>query len=516
MENLRLRFAPSPTGALHIGGVRTALYNYLLAKKHKGTFILRIEDTDQTRYVPGAEQYIIEALKWCGMEFDEGPEKGGEYGPYRQSERKAIYMQYALQLVEAGHAYYAFDTAEELDARRQAEKEQGNHTFKYDYKIREEMKNSVSLPKEEADQLLASGTPYTIRLKIPQEESIAIQDLVRGEVVFQGSELDDKVIMKADGMPTYHLANIVDDHLMKITHVIRGEEWLPSTAHHVLLYRFMGWESEMPQFAHLPLILKPNGKGKLSKRDGKKFGFPVFPLAWEGATEEDSFTGFREFGFLPEALINFLAFLGWNPGTEQEIFSIEELSEAFSVEKIGKAGAKFNFDKAKWYNQQYISAADNSKLVEMVQPLLKAEGYEASGSFLEGFVDLLKQRVTFLTDFVKDGYYFFESPKEYDQKTIRKKWKAGKREALEQLVEQLSQLDTFTAETTKATTVSFLEANELGFGAVLPFIRIGISGSTKGPDAFAMLELLGKEEVVTRLTKAFDLFDTFVAESKNE
>ena len=339
MSNIRLRFAPSPTGPLHIGGVRTALYNYLLAKKTGGTFILRIEDTDQTRYVPGAEDYIIESLKWCGLEPQEGPGFGGDYGPYRQSERKALYKKYAQQLIDSGNAYYAFDTPEELEARRQAEKEKGNHTFKYDSKLRKEMNNSTTLSAEEVKSRLESGTPYTIRLKIPIDEIVTVKDLIRGDVNFQSNELDDKIILKGDGMPTYHLANIVDDHLMKISHVIRGEEWLPSTAHHVLLYRFLGWEDKMPQFAHLPLILKPNGKGKLSKRDGAKLGIPVFPLSWAGTVQDDAFEGFREFGFDPNAVINFLAFLGWNPGTEQEIFSLDALCDAFSIEKIGKAGA---------------------------------------------------------------------------------------------------------------------------------------------------------------------------------
>ena len=514
MKDLRLRFAPSPTGALHIGGVRTALYNYLLAKKNGGTFILRIEDTDQTRYVPGAEAYIIEALQWCGITFDEGPGIGGDYGPYRQSERKAMYGQYATQLVEAGHAYYAFDTAEELDARRELEKEKGNHSFKYNYEVRGEMKNSVSLSKEEVEQRLRDGQAYTIRLKIPTDEAIEVNDLVRGKVVFQSNELDDKIILKGDGMPTYHLANIVDDYSMKISHVIRGEEWLPSTAHHILLYRFLGWEAEMPQFAHLPLILKPTGKGKLSKRDGKKLGIPVFPLAWEADTEEESFTGFREFGFDPAAVINFLAFLGWNPGTEQEIFSLEGLSDAFSVEKISKAGARFDFDKAKWFNQQYIIAKDSAELVEILRPSVEAAGHQVSDSFLTTFVDLLKERVTFLTDFMTTGYYFFESPREYDQKTIRKKWKPERRANFEQLLRQFSESETFDAVAVKKQVEHFMQEHELGFGAVLPFLRIGISGTTKGPDAFQMLALLGKEEVVARLSKAFDLFDKFVVESK--
>ena len=510
MKNLRLRFAPSPTGALHIGGIRTALYNYLLAKKHGGTMVLRIEDTDQTRYVPGAEDYIVEALNWCGIQPDEGPGIGGDYGPYRQSERKEMYMQYALQLVESGHAYYAFDTPEELDARRQLEKEKGNHSFKYNHEVRGEMNNSENLTKEETEKRLAEGVPVTIRLKIPKDEAIVINDLVRGEVVFQSNELDDKIIMKSDGMPTYHMANIVDDHLMKISHVIRGEEWLPSTAHHVLLYRFLGWEDTMPQFAHLPLILKPTGKGKLSKRDGVKLGIPVFPLSWNGATPEDSFIGFREFGFDPRAVVNFMAFLGWNPGTEQEIFSMEELSAAFSVEKIGKSGARFDFDKAKWFNQQYIIASDDVTLTKLVRPIIAAHGYEPEDSFLQQFISMMKERVNLLTDFWTAGYYFFESPKEYDQKIIRKKWKPERIALFENLLAEMVKIETFTAENVKQLVETFIQSNDLGFGDVLPILRIGLSGTTKGPDVFAMISVLGKEEVQERMAKAFNLFNNFV------
>lgn len=511
MENLRLRFAPSPTGALHIGGIRTALYNYLLAKKHGGTLILRIEDTDQTRYVPGAEDYIIEALKWCGIEPDEGPGIGGDYGPYRQSERKDTYMQYAQQLVNTGHAYYAFDTPEELDARRQLEKEKGNHSFKYNYAVRQEMNNSERIGEEETKKRLEAGEPFAIRLKIPVDEAIVINDLVRGEVTFQSNELDDKIIMKSDGMPTYHMANVVDDHLMKVSHVIRGEEWLPSTAHHVLLYRFLAWEDTMPKFAHLPLILKPTGKGKLSKRDGQKLGIPVFPLSWEGNTPEESFVGFREFGFDPRAVVNFMAFLGWNPGTEQEIFSLEELSQAFTVEKIGKAGARFDFDKAKWFNQQYLINTEDVTLAQMVRPILEAKGIQPEEGLLLQFIGLMKERVTLLTDFYDKGYYFFEPVKEYEQKIIRKKWKPERRELFDGLLSLLLKSETFTADNVKQIVEKFIESNELGFGDVLPILRIGISGTTKGPDVFAMLALLGKEEVEQRMVKAFDLFNNFVA-----
>lgn len=511
MEKLRLRFAPSPTGALHIGGVRTALYNYLLAKKHNGSFLLRIEDTDQNRYVPGAEEYIVESLKWIGIIPDEGPGFGGNFGPYRQSERKALYSQYALELVEKGYAYYAFDTAEELEARRQAEKEKGNHTFKYDSRLRKEMKNSLTLPMAEVQTLLENDTPYTIRLKIPEDETIIVNDLVRGDVAFQGVELDDKIILKADGMPTYHLANIVDDHLMEITHVIRGEEWLPSTAHHVLLYRFLNWESQMPKFAHLPLILKPNGKGKLGKRDGNKFGIPVFPLSWDGASPEDSFKGFREFGFNPKAVINFLAFLGWNPGTEQEIFSVEELIQAFSIEKIGKAGARFDYDKATWFNQQYIIATDNEILAKSIRPIIEEKGYKPTDAFLSNFCGLMKERVNYLTEFWEKGYYFFEAVSEYDEKTIRKRWKSEKASLFKDLRQRLSGLQDFNTDTIQQATEDFIAANELSFGAVFPFLRIAMSGTTKGPAIYEMMELLGQEEVLKRWDKAFPVFDQLIA-----
>ncbi|GJM31679.1 MAG: glutamate--tRNA ligase [Saprospiraceae bacterium] len=512
MNNIRVRFAPSPTGALHIGGVRTALYNYLLAKKYNGTFILRIEDTDQTRYVDGAEDYIIEALRWCGLIPAEGPGFGGDYGPYRQSDRKEIYEHHASLLIDNGKAYYAFDTPEELNARRELEKEKGNHSFKYDAVTRKEMRNSLSLPADEVSQLLAQKAPYTIRLNVPSNELIRIQDMVRGEVVFQSNELDDKVLLKTDGMPTYHLANIVDDHLMKISHVIRGEEWLPSTAHHVLLYRAFGWEESMPAFAHLPLILKPNGKGKLSKRDGLKLGIPVFPLSWEGDTPEESFPGFREFGFDAGAVVNFMAFLGWNPGTEQEIFSLDELAEAFTVEKIGKAGARFDFDKAQWYNQQYIMATDDRKLAEQVRPWIEGQGYQPSDDYLTTFCHLMKERVTLFSDFWETGYYFFAPVKEYDTKTIRKRWKLEQKDHFIGLAADLQALKDYTPEAVKQCVEAFMEKHELKFGEVLPILRIATSGTTKGPSIFDIMALLGKAEVHQRLTQAFDLFDTFVKE----
>lgn len=507
-SNIRVRFAPSPTGPLHIGGVRTALYNYLFAKKMGGTFILRIEDTDQGRYVPGAEDYIIESLKWCGLTPTEGPNIGGDFGPYRQSERKEMYGNYAQQLIENGRAYYAFDTPDELDAKRKAEAENGNHNFRYDNATRSEMKNSLTLSSTEVEQRLAKGEDYTIRLKVPVNETVTFNDLVRGEVTFQTNELDDKVLLKADGMPTYHLANIVDDHLMKISHVIRGEEWLPSTGHHILLYQSFGWEETMPQFAHLPLILKPVGNGKLSKRDGAKFNMPVFPLAWEADTEAESFLGFREFGFLTEAVINFLAFLGWNPGTEQEIFSLDELCEAFSVEKISKSGARFDYDKAKWYNQQYIHAADAKDLAKMTRPLVDKEGYNVSDEYLDSYCELMKDRMTLLTDFVSEGRYFFEGVKEYDDQNIAKRWSAEMKANFEELINVVNNTSSFEAITLERGIKDFINDHGLKMGQVFPLLRIALAGTMKGPDVFKMIELLGKAETINRLQKAVAYFDT--------
>lgn len=494
MTQPRVRFAPSPTGALHIGGVRTALYNYLFAKQHGGTFILRIEDTDQNRYVPGAEEYIIEALKWVRLLPDEGVGFGGENGPYRQSDRKEIYEKYAHQLVERGRAYYAFDTPEALDARRQAEE-----NFVYNHLTRGGLSNSLSLSPNEAQSRRANGEPYVIRLKVEPGESIRIHDLIRGEVVFQSSELDDKVLLKADGMPTYHLANIVDDHLMRITHVIRGEEWLPSTAHHVLLYRGFGWEDTMPQFAHLPLIMKPVGNGKLSKRDGAKFGIPVFPLSWKGATAEDSFTGFRETGFLPEAVVNFLALLGWHPGGEQEIFSLNDLIASFSIEHISKGGARFDFEKAKWFNQQYIHATDDAVLATHIRPLAEAKGYPVSYAYLAQVAGLMKERVTFLPDFVEQGYYLFEPVREYDFELLQKKWNPGLKPFFEELVTTMATFEPFASADMEASVKNFIQEKGLKPGDVLPLLRLALAGTMKGPAVFDMAVALGREETVRRL-----------------
>lgn len=507
---VRVRFAPSPTGALHIGGVRTALYDFLIAKQQKGVFVLRIEDTDQTRYVPGAEDYIKEALEWLGLIPDEGPGYGGGYGPYRQSERKEIYARYAKKLIESGHAYYAFDTPEELTAARERAKEAGNHSFKYDAAVRSSMKNSLNIPAKEVQQKLDNGEPYTIRLKVPENEQISFEDQIKGTVTFNTKELDDKVMMKADGMPTYHLANVVDDHLMKINLVIRGDEWLSSTAHHVLLYKAFGWEHEMPVFSHLPLILKPTGKGKLSKRDGAKFGIPVFPLSWNGETSEDSFEGFREFGFDPDAVINFLAFLGWNPGTEQEIFSMEALVEAFSLDRVGKSGARFDYDKALWYNQQYLMAMDNSRLATLIRPLIDDKGHEPSHEYLEKFCGLMKERVVLINDFWKNGYYFFEKVTEYEEKPIRKKWKPDRRATFDRLKELIEGVDPFSAENLEIKIKDFVNESGLGFGNIFPILRIAVSGTTKGPSLYEIMELLSKTEVVERLDQGYVKFDEMV------
>jgi len=491
---VRVRFAPSPTGALHIGGVRTALYNYLFARQQGGTFILRIEDTDQGRYVPGAEDYIIESLRWVGLVPDEGVGFGGADGPYRQSDRKEIYQKYAHELVQRGHAYYAFDTPTELEVRRQAEAH-----FTYNHWTRNDLANSLTLGEPEAKRRLAADEPFVVRLKVVPGRSIHIQDLIRGDVVFESSELDDKVLLKADGMPTYHLANIVDDHLMRITHVIRGEEWLPSTAHHVLLYEGFGWEATMPKFSHLPLIMKPVGNGKLSKRDGAKFGIPVFPLGWKGETAAESFGGFREAGFLPEAMVNFLALLGWHPGGDQDVFSMEELIQLFSIEHIGKSGARFDYEKAKSFNQKYIHAKDDVSLAALVRPLAEAKGYQVSDAFLAKAISLMKERVTFLTDFVEIGYYLFEPVRVYDEETLQKRWNGDIAAVFAELTEKVVTFDLFKAMELEEAVKGFIQEKGLKPGDILPLLRIALVGTMKGPAVFETAEVLGKEETVARL-----------------
>jgi len=494
---VRVRFAPSPTGPLHIGGVRTALYNYLLAKQKGGTFILRIEDTDQTRLVDGAEDYIKASLEWLGLTPDEGPGYGGEHGPYRQSERKDLYAQYAKKMVADGNAYYAFDTPEELTQMRKDQEALGHHSAKYDARIRMQMRNSLTLPKEESDQLIADGKGI-IRLKMPDNEDVSFVDLVREKVTFNTDQLDDKVILKTDGMPTYHLANIVDDHLMEITHVIRGEEWLSSTAHHVLMYRFMGWEA--PHFTHLPLILKPTGKGKLSKRDGAKFGFAVFPMEWDDKKEGVTYAGFKEDGFDPKALLNFLVLLGWNPGNDEEMMSLERMTELFSLDKIVKSGARFDVDKSKWFNQQYLMATSDNELLPPVKAV-KPEGIEVGDDYLKSVIGLMKERVHAYGDFYTEGSYFFTAPTEYDEKQVKKRYSA---EIVPQLtaIKDLISASDLKAESTADTVKSYLKENELKMGIYLPLLRIMMCGKLTGPDLFEIMEALGKQEVVGRYERA--------------
>lgn len=501
-RKVRVRFAPSPTGPLHIGGVRTALYNYLFAKKHNGDFLLRIEDTDQTRFVESAEAYIKESLEWCNITPDESPWNLGKHGPYRQSERKGMYRQYADDLIEKGFAYYAFDTADELNEMRDRAQKMKQPNWQYNNITRGNMKNSLTLSEDEVKQKLDNGDPYVIRIKYPRNEEIRFHDVIRGWVVVNTKDLDDKVIFKSDGMPTYHLANVVDDYLMEISHVIRGEEWLPSAPLHVTLYKYLGWEDKMPAFAHLPLILKPDGHGKLSKRDGDRLGFPVFPLNWTSPDTQEVSSGYREAGYFPDAFINMLAFLGWNPGTNQEIFCKEELIESFSLERVGKAGAKFDADKTKWFNQQYLRNKTNDELVQIVKPQLETTNSTYTDEQLAKMVNLLKERATFAHELLNEGTYFFESPAEYDEKTISKKWKTETNQQLEGLVDRFKGLEVFNAENTESTFKSYLEENGLKFGQLGPGLRVSVTGLGMGPSLFEIFEILGKEEVINRIEKA--------------
>ncbi len=497
-RDIRVRFAPSPTGALHLGGVRTALYNYLFAKKTGGKFLLRIEDTDRTRYVPEAENYILEALEWCGLKVDEGVGAGGEYGPYRQSERKDLYRKYALQLVASGHAYYCFDTNEELDAYRKDFESRGD-TFIYNVSTRKGLKNSLQMPPEEVDELLARNRPYTIRFKMPEDETVNIYDLIRGEVSFRTSILDDKVLFKSDGMPTYHLANIVDDHLMKISHVIRGEEWLPSLPLHVLLYKAFGWENTMPEFAHLPLILKPAGNGKLSKRDGNKMGFPVFPLEFKDETSGEIWKGYREDGYFPEAFVNMLALLGWNPGTEQEIFSMDELIRAFSIERVGKAGSRFNPEKTKWFNHKYLVEKSDTELAKLLRPIVEKDGIETTDAELEKICGLMKNRASFVSDIYEESLFFFKAPETYAEKDVKKHWKPESPDILKELAKILESEEDFRAPVLENAVSKWINSRELGFGKVMNPLRIVIVGAAKGPHVFDILEILGKKESLERI-----------------
>jgi len=511
MREVRVRFAPSPTGALHIGGVRTALYNYLLARKNKGTMILRIEDTDQTRYVPGAEEYILESLRWVGIKIDEGAGVGGPHAPYRQSERKSMYKQYAQKLVDEGNAYYAFDTEEDLDAMRERLKTAGLDSPQYNSITRMQMRNSLTLLDDEVKELLAAGTPYVIRLKVPRKEEVRLNDLIRGWVMVHSSQIDDKVLMKSDGMPTYHLANVVDDYLMKISHVIRGEEWLPSAPLHVLLYKYLGWETDMPQFAHLPLLLKPTGDGKLSKRDADQMGFPIFPLDWVDPNSGEKASGFREAGYLPEALVNFLAFLGWNPGTTQEIFSMDELIHSFSVERIGKAGAKFDIHKAQWFNQQYLRAKPNDILAEYLLESLSREKITCPKEKAEKVVSVMRERVTFPKDFWEQGKFLFFAPSTFDESVASKKWNDDAVKVLSGFRDEVSKLTSFNAEVAKSTLERVTENMGIATGKILQALRLSVTGAGAGPDLMMIMEIIGKEEVTRRIDFALNTLKVKVA-----
>lgn len=502
-QEVRVRFAPSPTGPLHIGGVRTALYNYLFARQNGGKMILRIEDTDQTRFVPGAEQYIIEALTWLGIEFDEGVHIGGPYGPYRQSDRKPMYKQYADQLIESGWAYYAFDRPEELEAKRK-EFEAQKKTFQYDCNTRSQMQNSLSLPAEEVQRRLDSGEPYVVRFKFPADTEITVHDLIRGDVKMNSNLLDDKVLFKSDGMPTYHLANIVDDHTMHISHVIRGEEWLPSAPLHVMLYKAFGWEETMPQFAHLPLLLKPEGNGKLSKRDGDRLGFPVFPLDWHDPKSGELSSGYRERGYFPEAVVNILALLGWNPGTEQEILSMDDLIKMFKIEHISKSGAKFNVEKAKWFNHEYMQMHSDEDVAAMFQPILDEHGIKADHDYVVKVCGMMKERINFISEMWDTTSYFFVAPTEYDPAAIKKRWKAGMTTHMAKVIEILNTVPFEYDAIHKALLDDYIVGNGLNMGQVMNSLRLAVVGRTVGPDMLTLVMMLGKDETIRRVQRAIE------------
>lgn len=504
-KEVRVRFAPSPTGGLHLGGVRTALFNYLFAKNQNGKFILRVEDTDQTRFVPGAEEYIMECLAWCGLQPDESPQHGGNFGPYRQSERKPSYRQYAEDLVAKGYAYYAFDTSEELDAQRQQ-----HPNFRYSHENRLSLRNSLSLSEQETAQLLKDGVPHTIRIKVPEDELVSFEDMIRGRVSFETKLVDDKVLLKADGMPTYHLAVVVDDRAMEISHVFRGEEWLPSAPVHILLWEYLGWKDEMPQWAHLPLILKPDGNGKLSKRDGDRLGFPVYAMNWQDPKSGDITKGFREMGFLPEAFVNMLALLGWNDGTEQELFSMEELIAKFSVDRISKAGAKFDFEKAKWYNQEWIKRTPNADLLPQVNSVLKEHQLseeKINDNFTNRILDLVKERLIYVEDFWEQASFFYQKPAQYDVDAVKPKWNADKTAFFQSIAELFQQQENWTAEVLEPLFKEQIAASGMKMGELMMPFRIMLVGGKFGPDVFKITELLGKEEVVSRIQLALPAFE---------
>ena len=500
-RDVRVRFAPSPTGPLHIGGVRTALYNYLYAKKHNGTMILRIEDTDQTRFVPGAEDYIKNSLEWLGMEIHEGPKEGGPYAPYRQSERKGMYSEYAYKLIESGYAYYAFDTPDELSEMRKR-LEAGKMQAAYNSSSRTSMKNSLTLSEDEVQSRLDNGDPFVVRIKLPRKEDVRFHDEIRGWVVVNTSQMDDKVILKGDGMPTYHLANVVDDYVMKISHVIRGEEWLPSAPLHVLLYRYLGWENLMPKFAHLPLLLKPEGNGKLSKRDGDRLGFPVFPLEWTDPKTGDTSSGYRESGYSAKAVLNMLALLGWHPSDNQEIFSMDELVDSFTLEKVSKSGAKFDLDKAHWFNHHYLMNQPLEELLPAAKKVAEELNLKSEDQYLMSVVSLMREKVTFLKDTLRQGKYFFEDPTEYDEKVVRKKWKPETNMHLEAIALAFENLDLFDANQLEATLQNYGELKETKIGQLMQPLRVAVSGAPMGPPFYNMLALIGKETVVRRLRTA--------------
>jgi len=502
-KKVRVRFAPSPTGGLHLGGVRTVLFNYLFARKHKGDFILRIEDTDQNRYVDGAEAYILDCLNWCGLIPDESPVAGGHYAPYRQSERKAIYREYAEKLVREGHAYYAFDTTEELEKNR---KEIPN--FQYGHFYRDSLRNSLSLSQHEVDQLLDAGEPHVIRIKMPEDETISFNDMIRGNVSFETNQVDDKVLLKADGMPTYHLAVVVDDYLMKITHAFRGEEWLPSAPVHLLLWEYLGWKADMPKWAHLPLILKPDGHGKLSKRDGARLGFPVYAMNWFDAKTGELTPGFRELGFLPEAFLNLLAMLGWNDGTDNEIFSLDELVEKFSLDRVSKAGAKFDFEKAKWYNAEWIKKVSGEKIKNEVKAVLADKGVVVNDeAYLLKVIDVVKERCTLLTDFYQQAVYFFEIPKEYDINSVKPKWTDAKTDFFNVLISKYATIQTWEGAELENVFKALMEEKGLKAGDVMLPFRIMLVGGKFGPHVFDIAALLGKDETIRRIEKALVVFN---------
>ncbi|MFN3555508.1 MAG: glutamate--tRNA ligase [Bacteroidales bacterium] len=500
-RRVRVRFAPSPTGPLHMGGVRTALYNYLFARKHGGDFLLRIEDTDQTRFVPGAEEYIMESLRWCGILWSEGPDMGGPHAPYRQSERKELYLQYAMQLIEQGNAYYAFDTPEELEEmRKRMEAEKG--MAQYDARTRGEMKNSLTLDAAQTKAMIDSGVPYVVRFKMPADHEIHMQDLIRGSVKVHSSQLDDKVLYKSDGMPTYHLANVVDDYLMEISHVIRGEEWLPSLPLHVMLYKSFGWEAQMPRFAHLPLLLKPDGNGKLSKRDGDRLGFPVFPLLWKDPSSGEISSGYRESGYFSDAFVNMLALLGWNPGTDQELFSMDELVEAFSLERVGKSGSKFDPAKARWFNHQYLMQKEDTQVASLFDLLLKDRGIFEPMEKVVKVVSLVKDRVNFVHEIWEQSAFFFKAPEQYDEQTVKKKWKEDSGTILSQAAKVLEALSDFSVDSIDKALHDYMESQQVGAGKLMIALRLSLVGAGMGPDLKEIMVLLGKEEVLARIEHA--------------